>query len=140
MHAHAGRHRLGQFGLALAGAGEADAGRVHAGVEGDLHFAAGGHVQAVHQSGQVLDQGRHRVGLDRVVQFQPGRQRGAQLLHAPGHQGAVIGIERRAADPLGEPGEGDAAHLQAVVGDGKQGLGRVDGLAAHGAGLSNRVV
>jgi hypothetical protein len=44
--------------------------------------------------------------------------------------GAVVGIERRAADPLREPGQRHAAHLQAVVDDREQGLRAWTGLLA----------
>ena len=47
---HAGGDRLAQLDVALAGAGEADLGRVGAGVQRDLQLAGRSHVDAVDQS------------------------------------------------------------------------------------------
>jgi hypothetical protein len=58
-----------QFGVALAGAGEADLGRVGAGVQRHLQLAGRGHVDAVDQPRHHAHHGRHRVGLHRVVQL-----------------------------------------------------------------------
>ena len=102
-------HRLAQLDLALAGAGEADLGRVGAGVQRDLELARRGHVDPVHQPRHAADERRHGVGLHGVVQLDGWRQRGAQRADAVDEGGPVVGIERRAADPLDELRQRDAA-------------------------------
>jgi hypothetical protein len=59
---HAGGHRLAQFGVALAGAGEADLGGVGAGVQRHLQLAGRRHVDAVDQAGHELPP-RAGIGL-----------------------------------------------------------------------------
>ena len=106
----AGGHRAAQLGVGLAGTGEADPGRVVPGVEGDGELAGRGDVEGVDQSGEVLDERRHRVGLHRVAQGHAVGQ-GRPHLRDPGRHGRpVVGEERRGADPGGQPPQRDAGH------------------------------
>jgi hypothetical protein len=91
---HAGGHRLAQLGVALAGAGKADLGRVGAGVQRHLQLAGRGHVDAVDQAGHVAHHGRHRVGLHRVVQL---HRRGSAARSWPRAGAAARGRRRRTA-------------------------------------------
>ena len=109
-----GGDRLGELGRGLARAGEADVIGWHRRVERDQHLGRGGDVEGVDQPAEVLDHRGHRVGLDRVAEVDPGGQRRAQQLDALGQQPAVVGEERRPADPLGEPVQRDPADAVAV--------------------------
>ena len=93
---------LAQFRFALAGAREADLARIGAGVQRHLQLAGGSHVDAVDQLRHEAHDGRHRIGLHRVVQPDAGGQRRAKLVDAPAQQAAVVGEERRLADALGQ--------------------------------------
>ena len=136
--AHAGGDRPAQFGRALAGTGKADVAWIETGVQRGRQFAARGDVEAVGQSRHVLHHCRHRIGLDRVVQLELRRQGAAHGGHARRDQGAVIRIEGRAADPLGQARQGDAAYQQFAAGDGKLLLRCVDGFVHAEVGLSKR--
>ena len=116
---HAGGDRLAQLLGALARPGEADLGRIGAGVERHLQLAGRSHVDAVDLARHEGHQRRHRVGLHRVVQLDGRRQRLPQLGRAGGEQRAVVGVERRAADALGEARQRQAADLQLAAGDRK---------------------
>ena len=120
--------------MALAGAGEADLVGVGTAVEGDPQLAAGGHVDAVDKAGHVADQGRHRVGLHRVVELDAGGQRGPQLGDAAGQERPVVGVERRLADPVDEALEGDAADQQLAAGALELVHGGMDRFFAGGGG------
>ena len=112
---HAGGHRAAQIGVALAGTGEADQAGRHRRVEGDFQFTAGSDVDAVDQGRHVLYQRRHGIGLHRIVQVNRRRQVAPQQRDPLAQGGAVVGIEGRAADALGQLRERHAAHLQDVV-------------------------
>lgn len=74
---HAGRNRRRQLGIALARTGKARARRVDALRRDDSQLACRGDVEPVDQS---VEQGQQRpegVGLDRVMQADPRRQRRA---------------------------------------------------------------
>ena len=135
---HAGGHGLAQFGLALAGPGEADVARVGAGVQRHLQLASGRHVDAADQAGHQRDHGRHRVGLHREMQLDLSRQHGLQLGHARAQQAAVVGVERRAADTFGQLRERETSDQQvAAVGASELGHLAVRGRGAGRGGFSH---
>ena len=83
----------------LAGAGEADQLRPHAGIERHSHFARRGDVEPVDERSHVAHDVGHRIRLDRVVQMHTCRQRGAQCGHALA-QVRRASRRRTACDPL----------------------------------------
>ena len=101
-----------------------------AGPCGDPQLAAGGDVDAVDQTCHVIDDGRHRVGLHRVVELDACRQRRPQLGHAAGQELPVVGVEGGLADPVDQALEGDAADQQFTAGARELVHGRVDGFFA----------
>ena len=111
----AGARCLRQLHVGLPGSRKTDLRRGHAGSQRDVELARGSDIEAVHQSGEMLHHGRHRIGLDRVVQLDRSRQVGAQQLDAVRNQLPVVGIKGRPAHALREHGERDAADLQAVI-------------------------
>ena len=89
--------------------------RVGAAVEGNLEFVGRGDVDAIDEFCHVVDDGRHRIGLHRVVDLDFGGQGRAQFGHAAIQQGAVVGVKRGLANLGGEASEGNAADEQFAV-------------------------
>jgi hypothetical protein len=106
--------------------------RRDAGVQRDRHLLRRRDVEAVGDRGQVLNHRRHRVRLDRVVQVQGGRQGYAKRRDPRGDCAAIVGIERRAPDSLGQPAHRHSAGGQFAGNDGKRRDGGVLG-ELHGA-------
>ena len=116
---YAGCNCLSQLLATFSGAGKADVSWICTAVEGNLQFAARGHINAVDQRCHVAHQRRHRVGLHRIVQLNRRRQRGAQLRYTIGKQFPVIGIKRCLPDALCEAGERDSADDKFAITDGE---------------------
>ena len=112
---HTRRERLAQLRIALAGAGEADLGRITTRVERHLELTRRSHVNAVHHGAHEAHHGRHRVGLHGVVQLDAHRQGSAQLRHPLAHEAAIVGVEGRLADTCGQRAELQAANDQFAV-------------------------
>jgi hypothetical protein len=81
-----------QFWRTLTRASKADIGRIHPGIQRHLHFSQRSDIQAIDLPGKMLDQRRHRIGLDGIVQFDRGRQNPPQPGYPLIDQAAVIGI------------------------------------------------
>ena len=109
----------------LAGPGEADLARRHAGVERDLELAAGGDVDAVDDARHERDERRHRIGLHRVVQLDRGG-RCRRSSATPRVDQRAGRTHRTACGPTRsrEPRERHAADDEAIVGDGPAGCAR----------------
>ena len=105
-------HGLRQLGFRLSGTGEADFARVHAGVECHPQLDARSHVQPIDETRHVADDGRHRVGLDRVMQADLRGQYGAESFDAGRQELAVVGVKRRAADTRRQQRQRQAADAQ----------------------------
>ena len=114
LHGDAGGDSLAQLRELLAGPGETDPRGRRRGVQRVAQLRPRCHVETVDLAAQVLQQRRHRVGLDGVVEPDVRRQRRAQLV-ARARSTPVVGEERRAADPLGQPLDGDAAQRELAV-------------------------
>ncbi len=128
----AGGNRLGQLGASLARSGKTDLAWIRSGVESDFQFARRGHVDSIHQSCHVTDQGRHRVRLHGVVQLQRRWQGRAQQRDPAREQLPVVGVERRLADARGESRQRDATNQQLAVLDRELAHRRVSGYCAVG--------
>ena len=96
---NAGGDGCGQFRWTLAGAGKADMRGIHAGIQRHLHFTQRSDIQAINLPGEVLDQRRHWIRFDRVVQLECGWQDAPQPGDPLIDQAAVIGVKRRLSNP-----------------------------------------
>ena len=96
-------------------------------------------LDAIDEARHVADDGRHRVGLHRVVELDACRQGRPQLGHAAGQELAVVGVEGGLADPVDQALEGDAADQQLAAGARELVHGRMGrlfaGVHVHGATL-----
>ena len=61
---------------------------------------------------QVLDDRRHRIGLDGVTEVDAGWQQGSKAPDTSRECRPVVREERRATDPLREQVHGDASDLE----------------------------
>ena len=134
MYDDAGGDRAGKLVDGLAGPGEADVPDRHGRVHRRVHLGRRGDVEPVDQAAQVVNHRRHRVGLDGVVQLDVARQNRPEMGDARIEQSAVVGEERRPADPPGEARQRHAADGQAAVDDAEAIDRRARRLAVRGLG------
>ena len=127
----AGGNSLPDARFVLPRTGEAYVRRAHWRIECRPHFECGGNVESVDERCEVLHDGRHRIGLDRVAQFDLLRQCRPEQLYPVGEQRTVIGKKRCRADPVGQSLERNAADSKLAIDLAKRGYGWSQGQDAN---------